>query len=89
MAAYWQTAKRGQRLMLVDAEREERIGMVRETPRGFDALAVTFGYEPERARRDIATMDEAKEFVESFAPWNLFTQDADVSVEAAVRPLDG
>ena len=55
----------------------------------FDALVVTFGYEPERARRDIATMDKAKEFVESFAPWNLFTQDADVSVEAAVRPLDG
>ena len=89
MAVYWQMAKQGQRLMLADGEREERVGMVRATSRGFDALAVTFGFEPERARRDIATMEEAKAFVESFTPWDLFTQDADVSVELVVRPLDG
>ena len=88
MAVYWQIAKQGQRLMLADGEREERVGMVRATGHGFDALAVTFGFEPERAQRDIATMDEAKAFVESFTPWDLFTQEAGISVEATVRPLD-
>ena len=88
MPVYWQVAKQGQRLMLVDGEREERIGGVRETPRGFDALAITFGYEPGRARRDIASMDEAKAFVESFKPWELYVQDSNLTVEAEVRPLD-
>ena len=73
--------------MLVDGEREQRIGGVRETPRGFDALAITFGYEPERARRDIASMDEAKAFVESFKPWELYVQDSNITVETDVRPL--
>ena len=87
MAVYWQLAKQGQRLMLVDGEREERIGGVRETPRGFDALAITFGYDPERARRDMASMDEAKAFVESFKPWELYVQDSNITVETEVRPL--
>ena len=87
MAVYWQVAKQGQRLMLADGEREERIGGVRETPRGFDAFAMTFGYEPERARRDIASMEEAKKFVESFSPWELYVQDPNISVEPSVRPL--
>ena len=74
-------------MMLVDGEREERIGGVRETPRGFDALAITFGYDPERARRDMASMDEAKAFVESFKPWELYVQDSNITVETEVRPL--
>jgi hypothetical protein len=89
MAVYWQVAKQGQRLMLADETREERIGGVRETPRGFDAFAMTFGYEPERARRDFASMDKAKAFVESFMPWELYVSDKEISVELAVRPLDG
>ena len=88
MRVYWQIAKQGQRLMLVDGEREERIGGVRETKRGFDALAITFGYDPGRARRDIASMDEAKAFVESFKPWELFNSDQKVSIEPDVKPLD-
>ena len=87
MAVYWQLAKQGQRLMLVDGEREERIGGVRATPRGFDALAITFGYDPDRARRDMASMDEAKAFVESFKPWELYVQDSNITVETDVRPL--
>jgi hypothetical protein len=86
MAVYWQIAKQGQRLMMADSTREERIGGVRVTPRGFDALAITFGYEPERARRDMVSMEEAKIFVESFKPWELFTQEAGITVEAEVRP---
>jgi hypothetical protein len=85
MGIYWQMAKNGQQLMLEDADRKERLGMVRETPRGFDALAVTFGYEPERARRDIASMEEAKTFVEAFKPWVLYIADQDIEVEPEVR----
>ena len=86
MAVYWQIAKQGQRLMMADSTREERIGGVRVTPRGFDALAITFGYEPERARRGMVSMEEAKVFVESFKPWELFTKEQGIIVEAEVRP---
>ena len=88
MKVYWQEAKQGLRLVLADGERVERIGGVRVTPRGFDALAVTFGYNPDRARRDIASLDEAKAFVESFKPWELFARDPDLFVEPDVKPLD-
>ena len=89
VAVYWQMAKQGQRLMLANGERIERIGGVRETSHGFDALAMTFGYEPERARRDIASMDEAKAFVESLRPWELYVSDPGISVALEVRPLGG
>ena len=46
----------------------------------------TFGYEPERARRDMVSMEEAKVFVESFKPWELFTKEQGITVEAEVRP---
>ena len=49
MRVYWQEAKQGLRLVLLDGEREERIGGVRETKQGFDAFAITFGYDPDRA----------------------------------------
>jgi hypothetical protein len=85
MAVYWQIAKQGQRLMLADGEREVRVGGVRVTAGGFDAHAMTFGYEPERAQRDMASMEEAKTFVESFKPWELHIQDANITVEIEVR----
>ena len=89
MAIYWQVAKQGMRLMLADDEREERIGGVRETKGAFDAYAMTFGYEPDHAQRGIASMDEAKAFVESFKPWELYVNDPGLSVEPGVRPLAG
>ncbi len=89
MRVYWQAVKQGLRLMLADGEREERLGGVRKTPRGFDAFATTFGYDPDRARRDIASQDEAKAFVESFRPWELFVRDPDISVEPETAPSDG
>ena len=88
MRVYWQEAKQGLRLILADDERVERIGGVRVTQRGIDAFAMTFGYDPDRARRDIASLDEAKAFVESFRPWELFTRDPALSVEPDVRALD-
>lgn len=86
---YWQEAKQGLRLVLAGDGREERIGGVRATPRGYDAFATTFGYDPGRAQRDIATLDEAKAFVASFRPWELFTPEQELSIEPDVKPLDG
>ena len=71
MQLYWQQRRKGQRLILItdDGEQQEEVGGVRETKRGFDAFAKTFGYDPGRAEKGITTLDEAKTFVESFRPW--------------------
>ena len=88
MEVYWQMARKGQRLILSegDGEHHEEIGGVRETRRGFDAFAKTFGYEPGRAEKGIATMEEAKGFVESFRPWELYGATEGLTVDPAVRP---
>ena len=84
---YWQHTKKGQRLVLIGGDgQEQEVGGVRETRRGFDAFAKTFGYEPGRAEKGIASMDEAKTFVESFSPWELFVGPEALTVEAEVRP---
>jgi hypothetical protein len=69
------------RLILTDGEHEEEVGGVRKTPRGYDAFARTFGYDPSRARRDIVNEDEARAFVEGFRPWELFRGGAGLRVE--------
>lgn len=88
MIAYWREVRRGQRLVLAAEEggEEEEIGGVRETKRGFDAFAKTFGYDPGRAQKGIATLEEAKEFVESFRPWELYDGGYGASVDPVVRP---
>ena len=88
MQLYWRRWRRGQRLILStdDGEREEEVGGVRETKRGFDAFAKTFGYDPGRAQKGIATLEEAKEFVESFRPWELYDGGYGTSVDPVVRP---
>ena len=88
MIAYWREVRRGQRLVLASEEggEEEEIGGVRETKRGFDAFAKTFGYDPGRAQKGIATLEEAKEFVESFRPWELYDGGYGASVDPVVRP---
>lgn len=92
MKVYWRATRRGQRLVLGPdggehgGENEEEVGGVRETKRGFDAFAKTFGYEPGRAEKGIGSMDEAKEFVEQFKPWELYEGAQGLSVEAEVRP---
>jgi hypothetical protein len=89
MQVFWQETKRGQRLVLSieGADHDEEIGGVRETKRGFDAFAKTFGYEPGRAQKGIPTMAEAKSFVESFKPWELYEGAQDVSIDPDVKPL--
>ncbi len=85
MQIYWRTAKRGQRLIFSDGENEEEVGGVRETKRGFDAFAKTFGYDPGRAQKGMASMEEAKTFVESFKPWELYQGGQGMSVDSEVR----
>ena len=88
MKVYWREVRKGQRLVLAseDGSHEEEIGGVRSTKRGFDAFAKTFGYDPGRAQKGIETMDEAKEFVETFRPWELYEEGQGLSVEADVKP---
>jgi hypothetical protein len=87
MQLYWEQRRKGQRLILItdDGEQQEEVGGVRETKRGFDAFAKTFGYDPGRAEKGITTLDEAKTFVESFKPWELFVSDESLKVDADVR----
>ena len=62
MEIFWREVRRGQRLVLSSGEGmgEEEIGGVRETKRGFDAFAKTFGYEPGRAMKGMETLDEGQ-----------------------------
>ncbi len=91
MMVYWRERKKGQRLVLIQEEGGEEIevGGVRETKRGFDAFAKTFGYEPGRAEKGIETLEEAKSFVESFRPWEMYQGTHGLSVESDVRPAEG
>ena len=87
MTVYWSEWRRGQRLILsIEGGVHEEVGGVRETKRGFDAFAKTFGYDPGRAQKDIPTMEVAKQFVESFRPWELFEGGDGLNVESSVRP---
>ena len=86
MQVYWREVRKGQRLVLLDDnEDEEEIGGVRETKNGFDAFAKTFGYDPGRAMKGIASMEEAKTFVEEFKPWELYIGGA-IEVAPVVTP---
>ena len=90
MELYWQETRKGQRLVLGSEPggSEEEVGGVRITKRGFDAFAKTFGYDPGRAMRGIPNVDEAKSFVESFRPWELFGSGDGITVESEVRSED-
>ena len=87
MSVFWRNVKRGQNLVVDDAAgQEEIIGGYRENKRGIDAYARTMGYEPDRSRKGFDTVDDAKTFVESFSPWELFGAQ-DVTVEPEARPM--
>ena len=86
MRVYWKDVRRGQSLILSEQEgHEEVIGGFRETSRGIDAQAQTFGYDPGRSQKGFATIEDAKAFVESFKPWELHGVQ-DVTVERETRP---
>ncbi len=87
MSVYWRTMKRGQNLIIDDTSGlEEVIGGYRENKSGINAYARTMGYEPDRSRSGFDSVEDAKAFVESFAPWDLFGA-GDVTVEEEVRPI--
>lgn len=87
MKLYWREVKRGQRLVLGEEDNEQEVGGVRLNKDVYDAFAKTFGYEPGRAVKGIATLEQAKEFVESFTPWDLFEGSQGLTVEDEVQPL--
>ena len=73
MELYWREVRRGLNLIVRTPDGEEyRVGGVRETKRGIQAIAETRGYEPGRAANDLPSVEEAKRFVESFQPWQDF-----------------
>ena len=87
MSVYWQDVKRGQNLMVDDtAGLVEIIGGYRENKRGIDAYARTMGYEPERSRKGVDSVQEAKDFVVSFSPWEIFGVRG-VEVDSEARPI--
>ena len=88
MDVYWQYVRRGQNLMLSTENGQERIGGFRETKRGIDAYATTFGYEPGRSEKGFSSVEDAKAFVESFRPWELYDAH-EVMVEPEVRQESG
>ena len=85
MEIFWQKYRNRFRLILADEGEERELGGIRETQRGFEALAVTFGYDPGRAVKGLGSFEEAKEFVESFTPWDLFGLPRDMNVEEEIR----
>ena len=87
MGVYWRIAKNGQNLIYSaeDDGPEERVGGYRETKRGIDAYAATFGYEPGRSQKGFETIEDAKAFVESFRPWELYGAEG-VTVDSEVKP---
>ena len=87
MSVYWRKVKRGENLILSDENdgHEEELGGFRDTKRGIDALAKTFSYDPSRSRKGFPSIEEAKDFVESFRPWELFGTQG-VTVDPGVRP---
>lgn len=91
MKVFWKESRRGQRLVLTsDSGVEEEVGGVRETKRGFDAFAKTFGYDPGRAVKGLSSLEEGKDFVESFKPWELYDggQGLDVDPDAESSPSE-
>ena len=92
MNVFWRELRKGQRLVIAsddrDPESEEEVGGVRQTKRGYDAFAKTFGYDPGRAQKGMESMEEAKSFVESFSPWELYQGGQGLSVDSEVRPRE-
>ena len=53
MQLYWREHRTVVRLYLYIADEEVEVGGVRRTPRGYDALAKTIGYDPGRAQKTL------------------------------------
>ena len=86
MELYWREVRRGQNLVVLTDDGEEfQVGGVRETRRGIQAIANTQGYDPGRAASDMSSVEEGKQFVESFQPWRDFFAEP-LELDSVVRP---
>lgn len=87
MRLFWKQHKKGLDLCVLDDEGDLfNIGGVRETKRGIEAMARTMGYDPGRAVRGLASMDEGKSFVEKFEPWREFFPGEILEIEPDIEP---
>ena len=86
MKVFWREHRAGQRMILDTGDEELEIGAFRRTPRGYDALAKTLGYDPGRAQKGFPTAEDAKAFVESFQPWDIYVGSAEVQFDRTVYP---
>jgi hypothetical protein len=86
---FWREYRAGQKLILDTGTEELEVGAFRRTPRGYDAFAKTLGYEPGRAQKGFQTSVDAKAFVESFEPWDLYIGSADIEFDHDVHELLG
>ena len=85
MRLYWKERRAGLSLVIANEDGQEvEVGAIRRTPRGFDAFATATGYDPGRATKGIATIEEARAFVESFRPWDIYEGAEDLAVEPNV-----
>lgn|GEM_PF-660677 len=89
MKVFWREYRAGQKLILDTGTEELEVGAFRRTPRGYDAFAKTLGYEPGRAQKGFQTSVDAKAFVESFEPWDLYIGSADIEFDHDVHELLG
>lgn len=86
MKVFWREHRAGQKMILDTGAEELEVGAFRLTPRGYDALAKTLGYDPGRAQKGFATLEEAKAFVESFEPWDIYVGSSEVEFDRTVYP---
>ena len=90
MKVFWRERRGGLSLILSrDDGDEEEVGGIRQTSRGCDAFAKTNTYDPGRSQKGMSTIEEAKAFVESFRPWELFGGEPGMEVDPEVRPMPG
>ena len=87
MKVFWREHRSGQKMILDTGDGEEvEIGAFRRTPRGYDAFAKTMGYDPGRAQRGFPTPEDAKAFVESFQPLDVYVGNVEVEIDRTVYP---
>ncbi len=90
MRLYWKETRKGLDLVVLDdSGAEHTVGGVRMTKRGVEAMARTTGYDPGRATRGLATVQEGQAFVVQFEPWRDFFPDEGLHVEHAVVKSEG
>jgi hypothetical protein len=87
MELYWQKSRRGLDLIVhTDSGEDVKVGGIRETKRGIEAMAFTTGYDPGRSGKDLPSIEEARRFVESYEPWRDFFAEH-LEVSPGVRPM--